>query len=33
VVVGRRHDDVGVLRMAAAFEKLRPWADEKLLMD
>jgi aspartyl-tRNA(Asn)/glutamyl-tRNA(Gln) amidotransferase subunit A len=32
-IVGRRHDDVGVLRMAAAFEKLRPWADEKPPLD
>ena len=32
-IVGRRQDDVGVLRMAAAFEKLRPWADEKPPLD
>lgn len=28
-IVGRRHDDVGVLRLAAAFERLRPWAETK----
>jgi aspartyl-tRNA(Asn)/glutamyl-tRNA(Gln) amidotransferase subunit A len=24
-IVGRRHDDVGVLRASAAFERARPW--------
>jgi aspartyl-tRNA(Asn)/glutamyl-tRNA(Gln) amidotransferase subunit A len=28
-IVGRRFDDVTVLRAAAAFEKLAPWADRK----
>ena len=27
-IVGRRHDDVTVLRVAAAFEAARPWADK-----
>jgi Asp-tRNA(Asn)/Glu-tRNA(Gln) amidotransferase A subunit family amidase len=27
--VGRRFDDVTVLRAAAGFEKLAPWADRK----
>ena len=28
-IVGRRLDDLGVLRAAAAFEKARPWADKR----
>jgi aspartyl-tRNA(Asn)/glutamyl-tRNA(Gln) amidotransferase subunit A len=28
-IVGRRFDDVTVLRAAAGFEKLAPWADRK----
>ena len=28
-IVGRRFDDVAVLRAAAAFERLRPWADRR----
>lgn len=32
-IVGRRHDDTGVLRMAAAFEKLMPWADARPPLD
>jgi Asp-tRNA(Asn)/Glu-tRNA(Gln) amidotransferase A subunit family amidase len=28
-IVGRRHDDVGVLRAAAAFEAAHPWADRR----
>jgi len=28
-IIGRRHDDAGVLRMAAAFERLKPWNDKK----
>ncbi len=28
-IVGRMHDDVGVLRMAATFERLRPWAERR----
>jgi aspartyl-tRNA(Asn)/glutamyl-tRNA(Gln) amidotransferase subunit A len=32
-IVGRRHDDIGVLRMAAAFERLRPWTDAKPPLD
>jgi len=32
-IVGRRHDDIGVLRMAAAFERIRPWADKKPQLD
>jgi len=32
-IVGRKHDDVGVLRMAAAFERLRPWDDKKPPLD
>ncbi len=32
-IVGRRHDDAGVLRMAAAFEKLRPWTDARPPVD
>jgi aspartyl-tRNA(Asn)/glutamyl-tRNA(Gln) amidotransferase subunit A len=26
-IVGRRFDDAGVLRAAAAFERLQPWAE------
>jgi aspartyl-tRNA(Asn)/glutamyl-tRNA(Gln) amidotransferase subunit A len=32
-IVGRRYDDVGVLRLAAAFEKLRPWTENKPPME
>jgi aspartyl-tRNA(Asn)/glutamyl-tRNA(Gln) amidotransferase subunit A len=28
-IVGRRHDDAGVLRAAAAFERARPWAHHR----
>ncbi|MDW8060106.1 MAG: amidase [Thermomicrobium sp.] len=28
-IVGRRLDDLGVLRLAAAFERLRPWRDRR----
>jgi aspartyl-tRNA(Asn)/glutamyl-tRNA(Gln) amidotransferase subunit A len=28
-IVGRRHDDVGVLRASAAFERARPWRDTR----
>lgn len=28
-IVGRRHDDVGVLRASAAFERARPWRDAR----
>jgi aspartyl-tRNA(Asn)/glutamyl-tRNA(Gln) amidotransferase subunit A len=28
-IVGRRFDDAGVLRAAAAFERARPWADRR----
>ncbi len=28
-IVGRRHDDTGVLRAAAAFERARPWAGRR----
>ncbi len=29
-IVGRRFDDVTVLRAAAAFEQVLPWADRRL---
>ncbi|MEM1658141.1 MAG: amidase [Candidatus Jordarchaeales archaeon] len=28
-IVGRRHDDLGVLQASRAFEKIRPWHDRK----
>ncbi|HET6605813.1 MAG TPA: amidase family protein [Rhodopila sp.] len=28
-IVGRRHDDLGVLQAAAAFEAVQPWADKR----
>lgn len=28
-IVGRRHDDLGVLQAAAAFEAVQPWADRR----
>jgi aspartyl-tRNA(Asn)/glutamyl-tRNA(Gln) amidotransferase subunit A len=28
-IVGRRFDDVSVLRASAAFEAARPWADRR----
>ncbi|MFC1954105.1 amidase family protein, partial [Chloroflexota bacterium] len=32
-IVGRRFDDVTVLRAAAAFEQVSPWADRRPLLD
>ncbi len=32
-IVGRRFDDIGVLKVAAAFEKAAPWADAKPNLD
>jgi aspartyl-tRNA(Asn)/glutamyl-tRNA(Gln) amidotransferase subunit A len=32
-IVGRRHDDLGVLQAAAAFEAVLPWADQFLRLD
>jgi len=31
-IVGRRFDDLGVLQAAAAFERIRPWADKRPAM-
>ncbi len=28
-IVGRRYDDVGVLGLGAALERLRPWAEAR----
>ncbi|GAB4339875.1 MAG: amidase [Candidatus Abyssubacteria bacterium] len=32
-IVGRHHDDIGVLRMAAAFERIKPWAEFRPPLD
>jgi len=32
-IVGRRYDDVSVLRAAAGYEKIAPWADQKPPLD